>query len=243
MTTRPADAVQPDTDPSASSDGLREPGLLIFDVNETLSDMAPLAGRFADVGAPPHTAQRWFAGLLRDGFALTAVGATEPFASIAAESLSVVFHGQPLNRSTQAATQHVMDGFAGLEVHPDVIDGVRALAELGLQLVTLSNGSSSVADALLERAGVRENFSALLSVEDAGIWKPAAGAYAYALAQNGVDAADAVLVAAHPWDIDGAARAGLGTAWINRSGEPYPGYFTAPDRTARSLVELAEQLG
>jgi hypothetical protein len=28
------------------------PSVIVFDVNETLSDMAPMAGRFTDVGAP-----------------------------------------------------------------------------------------------------------------------------------------------------------------------------------------------
>ena len=225
-----------------SPDGPRRPTLLIFDVNETLSDMAPLAQRFADVGVPAHLAQVWFAGLLRDGFALAAVGSSEPFARIATEALRVLLDGQTLNRATADATQHVMGGFAGLSVHPDVVDGVRALTRLGIRMVTLSNGSSSVAEALFERAGIRDQFSALLSVEDAGVWKPAAGAYAYALEQSGVDPMDAMLVAVHPWDVDGAARAGLGTAWVNRTNGQYPGYFTAPDITSGSLIELAEQI-
>ena len=108
--------------------------------------------------------------------------------------------------------------------------------------MTLSNGSASVAEALFDRAGIRSHFEALLSVEDAGLWKPAAGAYAYALERSGVDPMDAMLVAVHPWDIDGAARAGLATAWINRAGDPYPEYFRAPDLSPRSLAELADQL-
>jgi 2-haloacid dehalogenase len=53
---------------------------------------------------------------------------------------------------------------------------------------------------------------------------------------------DAMLVAAHPWDIDGAHRAGLGTAWVNRARGRYPAYFKAPDLQAQSLLDLAEQL-
>jgi hypothetical protein len=49
------------------------PVLLVFDVNETLSNMAPLSARFEEVGASGQLAGIWFAGLLRDGFAL-AVG-------------------------------------------------------------------------------------------------------------------------------------------------------------------------
>ncbi len=48
------------------------PSVIVFDVNETLSDMAPLAARFADVGAPDLLAKVWFASVLRDGFALAA---------------------------------------------------------------------------------------------------------------------------------------------------------------------------
>jgi 2-haloacid dehalogenase len=79
-------------------------------------------------------------------------------------------------------------------------------------------------------------------VEDAGIWKPAPGAYRYALERCGVEATDAMLVAVHPWDIDGAARAGLATAWLNRDSGPYPAYFTAPDLRATSVPDLADQL-
>jgi len=32
------------------------PKVVVFDVNETLSDMSPIASRFADVGAPRHLA-------------------------------------------------------------------------------------------------------------------------------------------------------------------------------------------
>jgi len=113
---------------------------------------------------------------------------------------------------------------------------------LGIRLVTVSNGSAQVANTLLEGAGVRHLFERLLSVEQAGIWKPAAGAYDYALGECGVDAEDAMLVAVHPWDIDGAARAGLGTAWINRTGGRYPAYFAAPDLSVASLPELAREI-
>jgi 2-haloacid dehalogenase len=89
---------------------------------------------------------------------------------------------------------------------------------------------------------IHDHFESLLSVEQAGTWKPAAGAYAYALEQCGVEAMDAMLVAVHPWDIDGAARAGLATAWIDRNSGRYPEYFRAPDLAAPSLVELADQL-
>ena len=57
---------------------------------------------------------------------------------------------------------------------------------------------------------------------DAGIWKPAAGAYSWALEQLSVDAREAMLVAVHPWDIVGA--------------------FARAEVEATSMVELASLL-
>jgi 2-haloacid dehalogenase len=216
--------------------------VLVFDVNETLSDMAPMAARFAEVGAPGLLARAWFAGVLRDGFALAVAGAAEPFAEIGEDNLRSSLAGLPLTRGLEEAVAHVMAGFGSLEVHPDVPEGIRRLAELDLRLVTLSNGSASVARRLLGRAGLLDHLELMLSVEDAGVWKPAAAAYHHAVQRCGVAPADAMLVAVHPWDTDGARRAGLGSAWVNRDGGTFPGHFGSPDLEATSLVALADRL-
>ena len=143
---------------------------------------------------------------------------------------------------TDAAVDHIMQGMAGLEVHGDVPDGVSALKAAGYRLATLTNGSTDVAETLFAAAGIRDSFDRLLSVDDAPAWKPARGAYDYAAAACGSDPEHMLLVAVHPWDIHGAARAGLNTAWINRSGTPYPAYFTEPDYTVASLRDLAGAL-
>jgi 2-haloacid dehalogenase len=216
--------------------------VVVFDVNETLSDMVPLGRRFADVGAPELTARIWFASLLRDGFALAVAGDSATFATLGSAALRTVLTGTPLTRDLDAAVEHVMAGFMDLGVHPDVPEGVRALTAAGLRLATLSNGSAAVAERLLTSAGLRDEFERLLSVEDAGVWKPARGAYEYAARACGVSLSDMVLVAVHPWDIDGAARAGMQTAWVDRDGRPYPGYFATPTHTVSALPELAQRL-
>ena len=215
------------------------PSVIVFDVNETLSDMSPMGQRFVDVGAPAHLAATWFASLLRDGFALTAAGGTAPFSQLGVGVLRASLRGLSLNRTMDEAIEHVMGGFDELVVHEDVNDGIPALAALGIRLVTLSNGAAGVAERLFERAGIGGHFERLLSVEDAGAWKPAPAAYAYAGQQCGVGPEDMLLVAVHPWDIHGAHIAGLGTAWINRSGATYPGYFASPTLEATSISHLA----
>lgn len=214
------------------------PTVIVFDVNETLSDMAPMGQRFVDVGAPALLAKVWFATLLRDGFALTAAGDNGDFTAIGAEALRGVFDGTELNRDVGSAVGHVMAGFRGLSLHPDVAEGIRALHAAGYRLVTLSNGSTEVARNLLTGAGVRDRFELLLSVTDAPAWKPGKPAYDYAASACNVRPEAMLLVAVHPWDIHGASRAGLATAWVNRAGSPYPAYFQPPDHTVAALAEL-----
>ena len=220
------------------------PGVIVFDVNETLSDMAPMASRFAEVAAPGLLARGWYSTLLRDGFALTAARGKEPFARLARGALEAVLAGASLNRpaTATAAADHILAGFSDLRVHPDVPGGIGLLREAGLRLITLSNGSADVASRLLTSAGIRDSFEQLLSVEDAPAWKPAAAAYAYAAGACSVPVADMLLVAVHPWDIHGARQAGLRTGWIARQPAPYPGYFAAPDLQAPDLGTLARQI-
>lgn len=221
---------------------MSRPQLLVFDVNETLSDLAPMAHRFTDVGAPGELAKAWFASTLRDGFALSVVGENPEFAALARDAARTLLAPLSLTLELEAAVNHVMAGFTELHTHPDVAEGVAALADLGIRLVTLSNGATGIAEKLLTDAGIRERFERLLSVAEAPAWKPAEPAYRYALNTCGVEASEAMLVAVHPWDLDGAARAGLRTAWIDRGATPYPRSFTPPEVRATDLVDLARQL-
>ena len=106
-----------------------------------------------------------------------------------------------------------------------------------------SNGAASVAQGLLERAGVADLVEATLSVADAGVWKPAAAAYAHAVAWSGEPAGAHLLVAVHPWDVHGAQQAGWSGVWVDRSGTtPYPGYLDDPVLRVRDLTDLAARL-
>jgi 2-haloacid dehalogenase len=220
----------------------RAPRVLVLDVNETLSDLSGMAERFVAVGAPPEIAALWFAGVLRDGFALAAAGADARFGDLARDVLTDLLRGERLKVPSGDAVETLVAGFGELDLHPDVEDGLRALAAVGPRMVTLTNGSASVTERLLTRSGTRSLVEQVLSVEDATRWKPAPESYAYALRICGVGADDAMLVAAHPWDVDGAARAGMRTAWVNRSGRTYPSAFRPPEVTVGSLTELARRL-
>jgi 2-haloacid dehalogenase len=214
---------------------------LLLDVNETLSDMGAVGARFAELGVPREAADAWFAAVLRDGFALAVAGTSAPFAALATDGARrlLAAHGHP---DPEAGAAQVLETFTSLDVHPDVGPGLAALRAGGVRVATLSNGAAAVAQGLLERAGLSDLVEATLSVEEAGVWKPARAAYLWACERLGTAPADTMLVAVHPWDTDGARRAGLQAAYVDRAGSGYPGHFTPPTITVASFVGLAESL-
>jgi 2-haloacid dehalogenase len=218
------------------------PEVCLLDVNETLSDMTTLVDRFSAIGLDGQQ-EAWFASVLRDGFALTMTGRAPLFAEVAVAQLrSRLTAAGRSGAEIQAGLEHVLEGMAALSLHPDVAPGLRRLHAAGVRLVPLTNGSIAMSETLFSRAGVLDLFERRLSVEDVGSWKPHPAPYAYALEQLGVSAESALLVAVHPWDLQGGRTAAIGTAWIRRGVGEWPACFDAPDLMAGGIDELAEQL-
>jgi 2-haloacid dehalogenase len=214
------------------------PTVAFLDVNETLSDLAPLGERFEEVGAPRHLLNTWFASTLRDGIALAASADYADFQDVARAALRRLLAGPRV----EEAADHILAGMATLTVHPDVPEGIRRLRQEGVRVATLTNGSASIAKGLLERAGLDDLVERNLEAAAAGRWKPAPEPYCEACRVLGVTESDAALIAVHPWDVHGAKRAGLRGGWLNRDGRPYPEHFERPDATARDLAALARAL-
>jgi 2-haloacid dehalogenase len=211
---------------------------VVFDVNETLSDMAPVGGAFEAVGVPPGLSKTWFASVLRDGFALAAAGEARAFSDIAVGQLHVLLSGLELSVPLDDAVSRIMTEFTSLGVHEDVVPSLRALAATDLTVMTLSNGAADISHGMLDRAGVLDTVNALLTVEGASRWKPAPDSYEIAVRHSGLAAGQLLMVAVHPWDIHGAASAGLQTAWLNRDDSVYPGYYVQPGHVLTDLRQL-----
>lgn len=204
---------------------------VVFDVNETLFSLDRLRPAFVEVGLDPGLVPLWFARLLRDGFALTAMGRYAPFADLAADALRSL---DPAGVDDAAVSQ-VLAAFRQLDPHPDVAAAFQTLREAGVPAVTLTNGGTELVQLLLDRAGLAGHVQRCLSVDAVRRWKPAPEPYQYAATELGIVPNRLALVAAHPWDCAGAHHAGLRAGWVNRRGEPWPHVFPEPDVTGADL--------
>jgi 2-haloacid dehalogenase len=208
---------------------------VVFDVNETLFSLDRLRPAFSDAGVDPGLVPVWFAGLLRDGFALTALGRFSTFGEVAAETLRGLD-----DRVDDVAVAAVLASIRELTPHPDVEPALQRLQAAGVPTATLTNGSAEVVRAMLGRAGLAAYVGRNLSVDEVRRWEPAAEPYRYAAAELGVDPGSAVRVACHPWDCAGAQAAGLRSAWVWRSRPHWPAIFPAPDIKGADLSAVVD---
>lgn len=220
---------------------MNRPKAVAFDVVETLFSLESLRPRLRSAGLADHHLETWFAGFLRDAFALEISGEYKSFRDIASAGLAVLLEKE-LGRVERQAVAHVLDGFAELDAHSDVAPAMAALQDAGIRIATLTNGSAKVTTTLLERAGVQHLVEHVISIDEIGHWKPHSAVYGFCTGKLGLQPDEVVLVAAHPWDIQGASQCGLMTGYVARGGAPFPAVMKAPDLQAKSLTELIDEI-
>ena len=112
----------------------------------------------------------------------------------------------------------------------------------GYKLITLTNSSDAGIAAQLKNANLSEYFDGSLTVQTLEIFKPDLKVYEWAQQQMNVAPEDAMLIAAHAWDIAGADKAGWQTAYILRPGKALYPLANKPDLTGGDLLEIVDKI-
>lgn len=216
------------------------PVLLLFDINETLLDLAPLRASIERL--LPGGAELWFTTMLHYATALNLAGRFEPLPEVGAAALRMLAEGRGLNLSPQQA-QAAIAPITRLPAHPDAAPALARLRRAGFGLAALSNSTSAGLRAQLAFAGLAPLFDAQFSVQDFGVYKPNPQVYRGAASRMRVAHGQAMLVAAHGWDLAGASLAGVRTAFVCRGKQrPFP-LADEPEMIVQDLSELAGRLG
>jgi 2-haloacid dehalogenase len=213
----------------------------VFDVNETLLDLAALDDRFERLFGDRGVRQAWFGQLLQSAMVATITGAYSDFGTIgrAALEMTAARLGVELSDDDREA---VVGGMTRLPAHPEVPGALDRLAVGGLRLAALTNSTERVATAQLEHAGIADRFQAVLSADAVRRLKPAPEPYRMAADRLRVEPGQVLLVAAHAWDVAGALRAGCRAAFVARPGKVLDPLVEPPDLVVDDLAELADRL-
>lgn len=215
--------------------------LCVFDVNETLLDLAALDEFFTELTGTPQARSQWFDLMIHSALTLTAARAYRPFGEIAAACLPAIAarYGRAATRDHQ---RELGERLRRLPAHPDAAPAIRELRGAGFGVVTLTNSTADVAADQIRNAGLGDLIQAVYSADEVRMLKPAPEPYQHVLNSRHAAPADTVLIAAHDWDITGAAAVGLRTAFITRDGRvPLPA-ATSPVMSATSLRAIATEL-
>jgi len=127
-----------------------------------------------------------------------------------------------------------------LPAFDDVTDSLAALKAAGHTMYGFSNGTPDAVEGLLKHAGIRDVFDGVASVDGLQTFKPNPDLYELMVQTGGAAASDTWLVSSNPFDVIGAASAGLKTAWVQRSKDMvFDPWGIEPDLVIAGLSELA----
>jgi 2-haloacid dehalogenase len=214
--------------------------VLVFDVIETLLDLAPLREPFARALGQPPPLGEWFARLLHGSLVATVTDSYEDFGTIGGRALDAVASRRDRELSDDDR-EAILGTLGRLPPHPEVLGALSRLRSAGFPLATLTNSSAKTAGAQLDHAGLSGLFDHVLSVEEVRRYKPAPEPYLMAAERLGVIPAEMRMVAAHDWDVWGATRAGCPAAFVARGGARFA-LGDPPDIVGGDLTVVAEAI-
>lgn len=217
------------------------PRAVAFDVIETLFSLDPIHDRLQEAGLGNDALQIWYARMLRDGMALTQSGDYKSFPEVASAALEGLMaeHSIPTSDET---VEKIMSGFGELPPHSDVRPTLDLLRAANVKAIALTNGTRQATEKLFHNAGFDPLLYRVVSIEDVKQWKPARSVYLQGAMAAGVEVPEMALVAAHAWDIQGAAAAGLTTGWLPRREKRFSRVMRQPDAKGGTLLEVVQKL-
>lgn len=230
----------------ASADNLGakvKPKIIIFDVNETLLDLGPLKKAVGStLGEREDLLPLWFSTMLHYSLVDTLTGEYNDFGQIGAAALMMVAQNHNIEISEKEAKDAIIGAITKLPAHADVVPGLKELSSKGYRIVSLTNSSNAGVSAQFEYTGLTQFFERRFSVEDVKVFKPHPKTYSWVLDELGIKPEEALMVAAHAWDLAGAKAMGLQTAFIHRPNTTLYPNTSEPDYIVENLQQLILQL-
>lgn len=211
----------------------------VFDAYGTLFNLHAAAERHRDAIGPEwqRFSHTWRTKHIEYTWHTTMVGRRASFWLLAERGLdyAIAAHGLSVSAATRA---DLMAAYRRMQAYPEVGEVLAALRQRGAKVAILSNGDPDMLADAIAGAGLTGAFDAVLSVVDAGAFKPAPAVYGLASTRFGCGPGEISFQSSNRWDIAGAKAQGFRCVWINRTGSPDEYPDLAPDRVVSDLRGL-----
>jgi 2-haloacid dehalogenase len=146
------------------------------------------------------------------------MGAYDPFWQVTGEALD---HCLAVHRIGDAGVRDkLMSAYLALDPFPEVPAMLDRLTRAGKRLAILSNGNPGMLEPMVKTSGLADRFEAVLSVDDAKVFKPDPRVYRLVEQRCGVKPDKVCFLSSNCWDAHGAAYFGFNAVWVNRARAP-----------------------
>ena len=214
---------------------------VFFDMNETLLNLSLLQEQFDKHFDDKYVLKYWFTKLLYSSTIMGIMDEYKNFGELADVALESLFFesNKTLSNKTKA---EILGEFKKLPAYEDVQPAIKLLKDKDIRVIAVSNSSLTMIKEQLTNAGIIDLFDSYYSVDDVKKYKPFKDIYLSVAKQEGIKTDNIVMVATHDWDLFGAKKAGLRTAYIKRKEVLYHPYYLQPDFKDSNLPNLIQQL-
>jgi 2-haloacid dehalogenase len=214
---------------------------VFFDMNETLLNLSLLKKSFDKSFDDDYVLKYWFTKLLHTSTVTGIMKEYKNFGELSEVVLENIFYesGKQLTTETKA---EILGSFRKLPAYDDVAEALKILRQNNIRVIAVSNSSLEMIKEQLTNAGIIDLFHAYYSVDSVKKYKPFKDIYQYVAHEENMFPEDIVMVATHDWDLFGAKKAGLTTAYIERKKLIFNPYYLQPDINKTNLIELVQEI-
>jgi len=203
----------------------------------TLFDPRGVDARVTEVlGNRPDFVATWKTKLFDYSWLRAASGQYRDFQALVHDALVYATRAHAVELSASAFGK-LEDAFTELQAWPDSKETLGNLRQRGLKLATLANFSPAMIRALVNRAGLADDFDELISTDRAQTYKPDPRAYALGESTLRLPRQQIAFAAFGSWDAAGGRWFGFPTFWVNRFSQPSE-ELVAPDSQGPDLAHL-----
>ncbi len=221
---------------------IQRPQIIFLDVIDTLVNMAGIKSSIAKLlNNRLELGEAWFSNMLLYSQVDTLLDDYHEFWKIAMASFEMVAQTNHIQYNSNEVFEYVKRMNVA-PAYPEVENALANLKGAGYQLVTLTNSSKAGIHTQLTTNSLDKYIDQMISTDDIGYFKPHPHTYLTASRILNVSTDDCLLISSHGWDIAGANRVGMYTAFLNRNQYAFYPLSDAPHFNEVDLKALSDKL-
>lgn len=231
-----------------STEPIRDVKAVMFDFYGTVVDMqgsltraiTPYLDRKGYTKNPPGRLVTWWRRTHFENSMIDALLHRDhtPYRQIGFEAVDYTLERAGIEH-TDDEVRELVNEITCLDPFEEVVQALSDIKSHGLKLYILSNGDPEMLAAGVPFSGTDRLWDRVISVAEAGSFKPHNSTYQTAAKLVGLERDEILFVANHAFDCIGAKAAGLRSAFIDRRKRPFGNSRYAPDVTVSDMAELS----